>query len=105
MELSKREYKFRQKIINEYHYKKDEQKMLDNYIKKSKFWDTYYKVYKGRKSLCSIFADINLKRSFNQLSMSLKDFGISVKDAFNNFKNLGDILNDVSKVWGITDKT
>ena len=81
-QLSKREYKYRCKIIAENHLKKELQKYLDSYVDSK--WLTYKDVYLNKVVLLRIKAAYN----FQSASKAMWKMGISAKeasDAFNNF--------------------
>ena len=81
-QLSKREYKYRCKIIAENHLKKDYQKYLDSHV--DSMWFTYKDVYLNKVVLLRIKAAHNLQSA----SKAMRKAGISAKqasDAFNNF--------------------
>lgn len=102
MQLSKREYKYRQKIINEFHCNKEEQQRLDEYVKESTIFGTYRKIYNGKNCFCPFYSGVGISRiidNANILTDSLKNVGICIKDTSGNFKSMGDILNEISCEW------
>ncbi len=95
-QFSKREYKYRCKIIAENHLKKELQKYLDSYVDSK--WLTYKDVYLNKVVLLRIKAAYN----FQSASKAMWKSGISAKqasDAFQNFAQaikpwLGDDIDD-----------
>jgi flavin-dependent dehydrogenase len=80
MKLTKRERKYRQKIICEHKYNKENQKILDVYVKKSRWWNTYYKLYKSITGFVFITRVINDKEESERAFKSLKEFLMPIKD-------------------------
>lgn len=72
--LSKKEYKFRNKIICKYHLKKADQLKLDKYIAKYHF-HTYRELYNDSWLLGNVVINVWGAR----LSDALAKFGISLK--------------------------
>ena len=85
-QLSKREYKYRCKIIAENHLKKDLQKYLDSYVDSE--WLTYKDVYLNKVVLLRIKAAYN----FQSASKSMCKAGISAKEASEAFQNFAQTL-------------
>jgi hypothetical protein len=83
MKLSKRESKYRIKLIQEHHYNKSEQKTFDDYVLKSNV--TYKEIYKEvrKGKLYWFMAIIGMQR----LSRSFAKFGCSVKQLNNAIKS------------------
>lgn len=94
-QLSKREYKYRCKIIAENHLKKDCQKYLDSYIDSE--WVTYKDVYLNKLVLLRIKAAYN----FQNMGKAIQKTGISAKEAFENFQHFARVVSDsiVYNVW------
>lgn len=85
-QLSKREYKYRCKIIAENHLKKDLQKYLDSYVGSK--WLTYKDVYLNKVVLLRIKAAYN----FQTTSKAMWKVGISAKEASEAFQNFAQTL-------------
>lgn len=89
-QLSKREYKYRCKIIAENHLKKDYQKYLDEQIKTKHI--TYKDLYFDRMRLSSILSVV----AFRKCSDAIRKMGASAKrvsDAFNNFSCVANAIS------------
>lgn len=82
--LSKKEYKYRYKIIYENHLKKDMQKYLDEYIKSKSL--TYKYFY-----LSSI--NIRTQYAFSKISDTMKGVGSSFEKVANSFKKFTVAVN------------
>ena len=80
-QLSKREYKYRCKIIAENHLKKEYQAYLDNYVESK--WLTYKDVYLNKVVLLRIKAAYNCQSA----SKAIWKAGISAKEAAEAFQN------------------
>ena len=80
-QLSKREYKYRCKIIAENHLKKEFQEYLDSYVDSK--WLTYKDVYLNKAVLLRIKAAYN----FQSASKAMWEVGISAKEAAEAFQN------------------
>ena len=87
-QLSKREYKYRCKIIAENHLKKELQKYLDSYADSK--WLTYKDVYFNKVVLLRIKAAYN----FQSASKAMWKVGISAKQASDNLQRLGRVVAD-----------
>lgn len=85
-QLSKREYKYRCKIIAENHLKKYYQAYLDSYVDSK--WLTYKDVYLNKVVLLRIKAAYN----FQSASKAMWKAGISAKEASDAFNNFAQIL-------------
>lgn len=85
-QLSKREYKYRCKIIAENHLKKDCQAYLDSYVDSK--WLTYKDVYLNKAVLLRIKADYN----FQSTSKAMWKTGISAKQASDAFQNFAQAI-------------
>lgn len=97
-QLSKREYKYRCKIIAENHLKKDYQIYLDSYVDSK--WLTYKDVYLNKVVLLRIKAAYN----FQAASKAMWKMGVSAKqaaDAFQNFACVADAVSQAVEVDGI----
>ena len=94
-QLSKREYKYRCKIIAENHLKKDCQMYLDNHMGIAVLGNlkifTYKNIYLNKHLLNTILAGY----SFKKLCESFNNFGLSVELATDSFGNLTQSL----KTW------
>lgn len=86
MKLSKKEYKYRCKIIAENHFNKEEQKMLDELITLHK--TSYKEDYLKEGS--SIRAQINLRR----VAIAMGSIGESLDTICNTFKNFYQALEE-----------
>lgn len=95
MNLSKREYKFRQKLINTYNCNKEEQKILDDYIKDNKVSHSYYHPYKSDRTDFALMIRIGL----NSACVALNKLGITVKNPDNICCSLGDVMSEVAEKW------
>lgn len=91
--LSKKELKYRIKIIAENHLKKEAQKHLDKY-KLSKNL-TYKEIYTNY-ALLNDFAFRLYFININKLNEAIRDFGTTIEQATNGFKNLANTLNQSS---------
>ena len=87
-QLSKREYKYRCKIIAENHLKKEYQAYLDNYVDSK--WLTYKDVYLNKVVLLRIKAAYN----FQSASKAMCKAGVSAKQASDNFQHLARVVAD-----------
>ncbi len=85
-QLSKREYKYRCKIIAENHLKKELQKYLDSYVDSK--WLTYKDVYLNKVVLLRIKAAHN----FQSASKAMWKAGISAKEASEAFQNFAQTI-------------
>ena len=85
-QLSKREYKYRCKIIAENHLKKDYQAYLDSYVDSK--WLTYKDVYLNKAVLLRIKAAYN----FQSTSKAMWKAGISAKEASEAFQNFAQTI-------------
>ena len=85
-QLSKREYKYRCKIIAENHLKKDYQAYLDSYVDSK--WLTYKDVYLNK----AILLRINAAYNFQSASKAMWKSGISAKQASDAFQNFAQTL-------------
>ena len=92
--LSKKECKYRNKIICEYHLKKADQRKLDEYIAKYHF-HTYRELYNDPWLLGDIVTTVYVSR----VSDALAKFGISLREADRSFRRLIDIFSDLSDVF------
>lgn len=97
--LSKREYKFRQKLINENHYNKKNQKELDEVIKNYNI--TYHDLYNQYK-VANILTLIGCP--FKRVGKALKKMSISIKKAGDEMKTTTEILSELSEKWVGVDK-
>ena len=98
MQLTKRESKYRLKIINERHYNKNMQLCIDMKIGAS--YPTYYDLYNNiRKEEFSLFNSMYTDIHFKELNKSMKNIGVSIRDSGMTFRNLCDILKDLSSAW------
>ena len=84
--LSKREYKYRCKIIAENHLKKELQKYLDSYVDSK--WLTYKDIYLNKVVLLRIKAAYN----FQSASKAMWEIGISAKQASDAFQNFAQAI-------------
>lgn len=91
-QLSKKEYKYRNKIICEYHLKKADQKRIDDFVSNN---TTYRKLYFDKTVLA--FRMVSMRIS--NFSNNVAGFGVSVKEADGSFRRLTDIFTDLSDVW------
>lgn len=82
MSLSSKEREYRYKIIAENHFKKDEQRYLDQHIKNESL--TYKKIYLNYGLLHSMIVRYKL----NKLSNAMKDLGTSCAKATSAFQKL-----------------
>ncbi len=87
-QLSKREYKYRCKIIAENHLKKELQKYLDSYVDSK--WLTYKDVYLNKVVLLRIKAAYN----FQSASKAMCKAGVSAKQASDNFQHFACVIAD-----------
>ena len=87
-QLSKREYKYRCKIIAENHLKKELQKYLDSYVDSK--WLTYKDVYFNKVVLLRIKAAYN----FQLASKTICKAGVSAKQASDNLQHLARVVAD-----------
>ena len=87
-QLSKREYKYRCKIIAENHLKKEYQAYLDSYVDSK--WLTYKDVYLNKVVLLRIKAAYN----FQSASKAMCKAGVSAKQASDNFQHLARVVAD-----------
>lgn len=85
-QLSKREYKYRCKIIAENHLKKEYQIYLDSYVDSK--WLTYKDVYLNKAVLLRIKAAYN----FQSASKAMWRAGISAKQASDAFQNFAQAI-------------
>ena len=85
-QLSKREYKYRCKIITENHLKKELQKYLDSYVDSK--WITYKDVYLSKVILLRIKAAYN----FQSASKAMWKAGTSAKEASDAFQNFAQVI-------------
>ena len=85
-QLSKREYKYRCKIIAENHLKKEFQEYLDSYVDSK--WLTHKDVYLNKAVLFRIKAAYN----FQSASKAMWEVGVSVKQAFDAFQNFAQTI-------------
>lgn len=85
-QLSKREYKYRCKIISENHLKKGYQAYLDSYVDLK--WLTYKDVYLNKVMLLRIKAAYN----FQSASKAIWKAGISAKEASEAFQNFAQAI-------------
>lgn len=92
--LSKKEYKYRNKIICEYHLKKADQLKLDKYIAKY-YFHTCQELYNDPWLLDDVVVNVWGAR----LSNALAKFGIYLKESDDSFRRFTDILSDLSNVW------
>lgn len=79
MKLSKKEYKYRCKTIAEYHFNKEEQKMLDEFITLHK---TSYKEDYLKES-----SSIRAQIKFRRVTRAMASIGESADTICNTFKN------------------
>ena len=93
--LSKRESKYRQKLINIYHCNKGEQNILDDYIKNNKTNHSYYHTYKSDRTNFALMIGIGV----NSACVAFKKLGITVKNPDNTFRSLGDVLSETAEKW------
>lgn len=85
-QLSKREYKYKCKIIAENHLKKEFQEYLDNYVDSK--WLTYKDVYLNKAVLLRIKAAYN----FQSASKAIWKAEILAKEAFEAFQNFAQAI-------------
>lgn len=85
-QLSKREYKYRCKIIAENHLKKECQIYLSNYVDSK--WLTYKDVYLNK----AVFLRIKAAYNFQSASKSMWKAGISAKEASEAFQNFAQAI-------------
>ena len=85
-QLSKREYKYRCKIIAENHLKKELQKYLDSYVDSK--WLTYKDVYLSKVILLRIKAAYN----FQLASKAIWKAGTSAKEVSDAFQNFAQVI-------------
>ena len=85
-QLSKREYKYKCKIIAENHLKKEFQEYLDSYVDSK--WLTYKDVYLNKAVLLRIKAAYN----FQSASKAIWKAGISAKEASEAFQNFAQAI-------------
>lgn len=88
-QLSKRESKYRSKIIAENHLKKDGQKYLDKYVKDELL--TYKKIYLSHKSLQSMLTKYNL----SNLCVAMRGVGTSFTRTANALQQLAIALSTI----------
>ena len=89
--LSKKEYKYRNKIICEYHLKKVDQKRIDDFVSNN---TTYKKLYFDKTAMA--FRIVSMRIS--NFSDNFARFKVSVKEADGSFRKLSDVLNDCNDV-------
>lgn len=97
-QLSKREYKYRCKIIAENHLKKDYQEYLDEQVQAKGI--TYKVLYFDPMRLRSILSVV----AFRKCSDAIRKIGVSAKqaaDAFNNFACVANAVSQAVEVDGI----
>lgn len=87
-QLSKREYKYRCKIIAENHLKKEYQMYLDSYVDSK--WLTYKDVYLNKLILLRVKAAYN----FQSASKAICKAGVSAKQASDGFQHLACVIAD-----------
>lgn len=86
MQLSNKERIYRYKIIAENHFKKDEQRYLDQYVKSKLL--TYKRLYLNYGLLHSMLTSYRLRK----LSNAMEGFGSSCQKAVNALQKLTVIL-------------
>jgi len=97
--LSKREMKYRSKIINENNLDKPGQKKLDEYIKSSKIYKTYYYFYTFYKKY-----ELNINftlGSINKARIAALKIGVNMRISKNEYKNWYDVLEEISNKWSV----
>lgn len=87
--LSKKEYKYRNKIICEYHLKKADQKKIDDFVSNN---TTYQKLYFDKTALA--FRIVSMRIS--DFSNNVVGFGVLVKEADGSFRRLANVFSDLS---------
>lgn len=90
-QLSKREYKYRCKIIAEYHLKKKDQKFLDIYKKES-----YKDLYCDKNKL----ATFKTVMSVRKLTYGICQIGTNLKDASEAFNDMSKALQGMYEHFG-----
>lgn len=86
--LSKKEYKYRSKIIAENHLKKDMQKYLDKYIKSKSL--TYKYVYVNS-------INIRAQYRFHKIGNTMKNISSSFEKVANSFKTFNASIEKLCK--------
>lgn len=94
MKLSNKESKFRQKLINENHYDKKNQKELDEIIKNYNI--TYYDLYNQYK-VANVLTLMG--NPFKNVVKALSKVGVFAKKAGDEFKTTAEILSELSDKW------
>lgn len=95
--LSKKEYKYRNKIICEYHLNKEAQKMIDDFVSKN---TTYQKLYFDKTALAFRMVSIRIKKFQDNVA----SFGVSVKEAEDGFRKLADVIHDCNDLYSKSNK-
>ena len=85
-QLSKREYKYRCKIITENHLKKLEQRLLDIYKKES-----YKDLYCDKNKLAVFISTISVR----SLSAGVCQIGVSASEAAKAFNDMAKVFQSV----------
>ncbi len=91
-QLSKREYKYRCKIIAENHLKKEYQMYLGNYVITEGF--AYKEIYLDEALLHRMLTNY----SFWQVGKAISKIGVAMKQASDAFNNFACVANSVSQV-------
>lgn len=55
-----------------------------------------------KKVIKTIFDKGNALKSIEDVEKALQTIGVSVRNDDKSFKNLGDVLNEISKKWNLT---
>ena len=92
MQLSKKEYKYRCKIIAENHLKKDGQRYLDQYIQRKLL--TYKIIYTNHEALRALLFGYRL----NKVSKVAADIGKSIIKTANTFQNFTATLTNLTTI-------
>ena len=90
-QLSKREYKYRCKIIAEYHLKKKDQKFLDTYKKES-----YKDLYCDKNKLATFKTIMSVRK----LTYGICQIGTNLKDASEAFNDMSKALQGMYEHFG-----
>lgn len=91
-QLSKREYKYRCKIIAENHLKKEYQMYLGNYVITEGF--AYKEIYLDEALLHRMLTNY----SFWQVGKAISKIGVAMKQASDAFNNFACVANSVSQM-------
>ena len=91
--LSKRESKYKQKLIYTYHLNKIGQNELYEYIHDNNvsYKNTYFEMHKYNLN--------ELMYGFNNYCNILNQIGVCIKNPDNTFRPLGDVLSEAAEKW------